>query len=74
MLKTLAEKEASLKIKIESLKKSEKNENTIITQVDKHGQTVSQTISCHLYPSPHGPLTKTQFDLNQTILVNETVA
>jgi myosin heavy subunit len=73
-LKALADKEASLKIKTEALKKIDKNENNIVPEVDKHGKSVSQTITRQPYPPPHGPLTKTQYDLNQTLLVNEAVA
>ena len=69
----MAEREASLKIKTEALKKSDKNGNNIVPEVDEPRQSVSQTISRQPYPPPHGPPTKTQFDLNQTLLVNEAV-
>ena len=72
-LKTLAEKEASIKVQSEVIKKDKNKNIIIVSEVSKPEQTLSQTISRQPYPPPHGPPTKAQFDLNQILLINETV-
>ena len=42
--------------------------------MNKPEQTLPQTISRQPYPSPHGPPTKAQFNQNQILLINETLA
>ena len=71
-LKSLAEKEASIKTKIEALKKTDKNGNIFAPVVEKPEPSLS--IFRQPYPPPHGPPTKTQSDLDQILLTNETVS